>query len=655
MKSLRSIVTFLAYLLAMQLFVALPSLSPVAGAASYSHLNPGGPADLKERVPVNIVFVGYEPGEVNRSAFLAGLPKSYRPVIRSRLGYGVTEYVGLTYTYDYKTVYASSAYETRFFDYLASIATPAPLTSLQQAYNDQQRNVLDIGANSHIDAPSVERWLALNPPAGINTVRNTVYFINWWGNGTTPRPGFQHHVYTKFGEPDPDTGFDFAAFNSRKLIAWGGTTADDEETGLGSTHRIWLYDLSAGPESWTSNWNVDDGDLDGDGVDDYRMPPVWEYFAPNGYRPATGLTSDLAKIARYVAINLLFTTSPLYPPGYTPQRLPSTINLDINTYEGAPGINAAREYLKPEYVRNEVSEVHRVPYTVDSQTLPLTTKSRSCYYRTAAVLIGESPDVPCYREYSQYPGQAGLFLDNALNIGRLRDGGGEYEALIVNYAVLDDPVPPPFLGFADENYIDGTQSFAFNLLSQGIIDFGYGLTTTDIHEYGHYLALSHPHDGYDYEQAVDYGPTGEFSYVFIGTQNNSMMSYIDLNWDFSQFDRDNMDRFYAAAYIANANRIAADILASPNSGAAAVDLQAADTLIGQAKAALGVHDYVATFDKAKLAYEAVRAGAAKAGVTVNASQIGVFVQDPAGRVPIKQSQFQTYVDFIDPDSPRFQR
>ena len=26
-----------------------------------------------------------------------------------------------------------------------------------------------------------------------------------------------------------------------------------------------------------------------------------------------------------------------------------------------------------------------------------------------------------------------------------------------------------------------------------------------------------------------------------------MMSYIDLNWDFSQFDRDNSDRFLAAA------------------------------------------------------------------------------------------------------------
>jgi hypothetical protein len=28
-----------------------------------------------------------------------------------------------------------------------------------------------------------------------------------------------------------------------------------------------------------------------------------------------------------------------------------------------------------------------------------------------------------------------------------------------------------------------------------------------------------------------------------------MMSYIDLNWDFSQFDRDNMNRYLTSVYI----------------------------------------------------------------------------------------------------------
>jgi hypothetical protein len=39
---------------------------------------------------------------------------------------------------------------------------------------------------------------------------------------------------------------------------------------------VWFHDLSAGPESWTANWNVDTPGLDGNGVEDYRMPPIWE-------------------------------------------------------------------------------------------------------------------------------------------------------------------------------------------------------------------------------------------------------------------------------------------------------------------------------------------------------------------------------------------
>jgi hypothetical protein len=276
---------------------------------SYDHLDPGGQPRLRETVPVNVVFVGYDTGQVPEATFASTLPRRYEPVVRSRLWYGITEKLGIRYTYDYTVRYTERAYEDRFFDQLQALARPAPLTDFQKAYNAQAGNVLTVQRNAFIDAPSVERWLADNPPNGIDTRRNTIYFVNWYG-----RPDFRFHVYTKTGEPDPDTGYDFGAQrDSRKIIAWGGTTADDEETGLGSTRRVWFHDLSAGPESWTSNWNVDDPDLDGNGKEDYRMPPVWEYRA-TGYRGAGALAGDLARITRYVALDLLFTTSPIYPP-----------------------------------------------------------------------------------------------------------------------------------------------------------------------------------------------------------------------------------------------------------------------------------------------------------------------------------------------------
>nr|BFE76883.1 hypothetical protein GCM10020092_101840 [Actinoplanes digitatis] len=139
-----------------------------AGAApksSYTFLHPGGQPRLAEKVPVNVVFLGYEPNEVGKAAYLSGLPRAYEPVVRSRLIYGQTEKLGIRYTYDYRVTYANRSYEDKFFKRLGALATPAPLTAFQTAYNEQAKNVKDITSNNFIDAPSVEKWLATHPPS----------------------------------------------------------------------------------------------------------------------------------------------------------------------------------------------------------------------------------------------------------------------------------------------------------------------------------------------------------------------------------------------------------------------------------------------------------------------------------------------------------
>jgi hypothetical protein len=632
--------------LLLTLAVAMSGASSAA-AADYSNLNPGGPASLAEKVPVNIVFVGYEPGQVDAAAFLAALPKTYKPVVRSRLWYGVTEYLGLNYSFDYKTVFADQAYEDAFFGTLSSLAVKQSAvdgltrTLFQEQYNAQAKNVLDVGENYFVDAPSVEKWLYQHPAAGIDAARDTIVFVNWWG-----RSDFKFHTYTKFGEPDPDTGYDFGKNRqSRKLIAWGGTSAADEETGFGAASRTWFYDLSAGPESWTDNWNVDDADVDGDGQADYRMPPVWEYFATGGYHPASALTGDLAKIARYVAINLLFTPSPLYPPRITPNAQPATINVDLNTYEGWNGVDASAQYLKNNLIVHELSELDPAGISADNQDLLFADQAKNCYQLW---LNGNK----CYPD-RPYPGDANLFLYHALNQPLWRDGGGEYEGGIFNFATAENRAGGP-LGFADDNWADGTQSGVFSFVSPGVVAAGYGLSTTEIHEFGHHIGMSHPHDGYDYETGGDYGPGGDTYFANSGDESNSMMSYIDLNWDFSQFDLDNMNRYQAAAHIANANAIAADVLASPNAKAASADLRSADAEIGLAKTALANHDYEGAFAHAKSAYGYVRAGAAKAGVQVTAGNNGWSVKPTVkpGKGPNKK--VYSYKDFYGTGTKRGQ-
>ena len=89
----------------------------------------------------------------------------------------------------------------------------------------------------------------------------TIFFVNWWG-----RPDFKDHVYTKIGEPDPDTGYDFGVnCASRKIVAWGGTTPDDEETGLGASASNGSGSRPlGGPEPWGGNFDITNDDLDGD-------------------------------------------------------------------------------------------------------------------------------------------------------------------------------------------------------------------------------------------------------------------------------------------------------------------------------------------------------------------------------------------------------
>ncbi|HYP44289.1 MAG TPA: hypothetical protein VEQ66_03715 [Propionibacteriaceae bacterium] len=598
-------------LLAMAAVLALVTalLAPTSAqsaAAPYPNLNPGGPAALTERVPVNVVLIGYSRAAVDQATFRQGLASRYEPVVSSRLAYGVTEKLGITYRYDYRLRYTDQAYENRFFSQLKRLSVKKPLTEYQAKYNAQQRNAVDVTHNYEISAPAVERWLALNPPSGVNTRRNTVFLINWYD-----RADFRFHVYTKQNEPDPDTGFNFGAQqDKRKVIAWGGTTAKDEENGLRTTRRVWFHDQSAGPESWAGGWNVDDADLDGDLVPDYRIPPVWEY---GHYRAASALPADLAKLTRYVALDLLFTTSPAFPVELPTPELARTINIDSNTYEGWPGVDASGRYIKPKLLLAELRELlrgRRLDY--DSQDLPFSGQAKRCF---DLLLTNQT----CYPG-AGFPAFANLYLQNRADLARTQDDGDsvDYEMPLFNYAVNSDNVP--ILGFADDNYVDGTQSFVFSFLSPAVTKAGYGLTTTMIHEVGHHVGLSHPHDGYDSASGTDFEPTGDFFFAWAGDESNSVMSYIDLNWDFSQFDQDNLYRFQSAAALEATNRLAAQALAGPRPDRARPYLAAANVSAGQARLAFAGHDYPAALRTATQAYRFALRGAQAAGVNTDAFQ-----------------------------------
>ena len=561
-------------------------------------LEPGGFREIPQNLTVNVVFVGFSGSNtINTTAFRAALPATYRSIHRQPDFYGVRQYTGNRFNFNHKVTMASPAYADSLFAFLAASASPQPRTLFQNTYNDQGNKALAVGQNHFIDAPTVERWLAQNPPPGVDTSTYTVYFINWYG-----RADFKFHVYTKTDIADPDTGYNFGVNrSSRKMVAWGGSPVAS-----GPARRVWFYDFSAGPESWNGNYDITTSDIDEDGLADYRIPVIWDYGNPKAYRTFDDLTGDAARLTRFVAINLLFTTSPLYKPAISPPVLPGAINVDLNFFQGDVTSNAL-DFIKPASVVAELGGLQR------HNTFSADTHAYAFSARVEKTFLCFTFGPSCYGNKLGGVSFGDLFLYSNAHLLQYLDGNQGYEIPVFHYNVSDD-LSGGLLGFADDNWSDGTQSYVFGFLAPGLRAAGYGFTTTTTHEVGHHLGMSHPHDGFDYELNVDYGASGSTYYAWSGDESNTIMSYIDLSTNFSQFDRDNMDRWMTAAYINHSNSVLTSILKSPKAGATNAALLSADSDAAQALARYEAMDYGNAVARAKSAYTKVLAAAASIGI-----------------------------------------
>jgi hypothetical protein len=150
-----------------------------------------------------------------------------------------------------------------------------------------------------------------------------------------------------------------------------------------------------------------------------------------------------------------------------------------------------------------------------------------------------------------------------------------------------------------------------------LVSFGYGFSTTTVHEVGHHISLSHPHDGYDSELGIDYGPGGEFYYAWVGDESDTVMQYLGLSNTFSQFDMDNLYRWEFAGYLNWANDLLDDILAHPDAGNVQDNVTQAETYATQAIESFKNWDYLAAAMNARLAYEQIAMAAAELGISID--------------------------------------
>ena len=584
---------------------------------------------VNQDLNINIVFIGFEPGEgprdINEAMVKEGLPSTHNPINRFPSFYtGNVEYVGTSFDFAYNFVYANQAFEDRFFAFLTSelnktrpipegeTVAPTTPTAFQSFYNCQfipddenppcevpAENIsLPVTENYWIDAMSTEKYLAQNlTDLNVNTSDYTLVFINWFG-----REDFKFHTYSKTDEVETDTGFPFGLFSSAQMVAWGGSP----EAKLGQLSRLWFMDFSAGPEGPASSWDVT-------APFGYTIPPIWEYGSEKEtYRPFNTLSKDVAKVARFVGINLLFTPSMIYRSALTPPTMPDDVQLDVTLYQAAEGFDG-KALFNAERMNESLSFVQ--PLTTFSTDIkdepipPAAVEAFTCY----------AFGVPCDPSsiISSYGGD--LFLHAQSRLGEVLEGDAAYEIPIFAYS-LPAEVPLPLLGVAEDDF-KGTQS-VIQSMTQPFFPgdpnpYVYGLTDTTIHEVGHHIGLSHPHDGYDFEYRLDYGAVGPFNFVWLGDASHSIMSYLSITSDFGQFNLDTMNRALTLDYLNQAAAVMMQLEGAGKLESAKTAIIAAD---GKAQAALNAYnsmDYSASTSSAKEAHAAVLKAASDAGVTVS--------------------------------------
>jgi hypothetical protein len=589
-----------------------------AAASAAGGLDPGGFQKLRQQVPVNVVLVGYDDpnlvAQIRRE-----LPRTYEPVVRFPRFYGLRgRPMGLHYGFRYRFVNAAPAFERQFFSYLSESGRPGPRTDYQQAYNEQRSNVLNVGRRVlYLNGPSVERWLSDHSAAvGVSPRSYTVFLVNWYG-----KPGFRFHVYERPGGADVDTGVDFNRYDTRKMIAWGGTSS-----------RTWFHDLSAGPEYWTDNFNVDDPDLDDNGEVDYRMPPIWEYRR-GGFRAPGRLGHDLGLIVRYVAIDLLFTTSPLYDPLVTTPGRGGAKVADITMFQDNPAINGLSLVDRGNILGLLRGYQPYYPWKVALRDRQL---DRGALHAFRIFTGLWDPGDSCSQRFGTTFAQLYCYfsrnLDKYVPEYPARDYVGELFAFNTTDRRMGEQLG--LLGFADDDWRTGRQTLIFAFDSPFTIDIGYGFSSTIVHEYGHHVGASHPHDGWDSERGIDFGPEDEFYFAWAGDESDSLMSYTALSPDFSTFDRDNMYRWETAGYINRANALLGRILDDPDAGEVAGLVARAERLAMRARGAFDRWAYLDAVSTAYASYNALRLAADRVGVRADEAAVEALTTQDARPAPI---------------------
>jgi hypothetical protein len=514
-------------------------------------------------------------------------------------------------------------------------------------------NTRMITQNYLLDAALVEKVVSQSLPSrlGIDVTKPTVVLLNWWG-----RPDYVDHVYLDPSEPDPETGYPRGFRSTNELAGYGATNDNDPETCKGDCifHRLWFYDVSAGPMLRTGGFDLVSAVPRFIGATnfglpypDYRFHHTADYVASSGtYRPLTSddLVWDATALAGLVFSSQIAYAGPLYPPALTPPTLPHRVVLDINQWNWS-GQSFAGLLDTPRLI----SKMKALPYDIDvevtAQRDDLDSEIGRVWRCSLTSISYYDPGQSCYGNKTGGYALGDLqtyFTDHML---QFLNGAPDYEEPIYQFNVPPELDQHLWIAIAYENYVipksiptllpATRQSFIVTSKSPLTNSFrGNGQLLE--HETGHHLGFSHSFQGYlcltDTCGVGEFYPFGGNPALFFSMSGNyvsGLMTYAAVNNDYSRFELDNLQRWLTWEYLDVSNFIVGQIGASPRSGSVAAALTQADALAGAALAAYRTYDYASAEQSARAAYDTLFAAADAIQVHLSPAAYQAIRRDPA--------------------------
>ena len=273
------------------------------------------------------------------------------------------------------------------------------------------------------------------------------------------------------------------------------------------------------------------------------MPPIWEYAA-NGYRSPIELGSDIGLLTRYVAHQPpLHHLAALRPADHRTGAGGRKI-VDMTMFEDDPGSSGAAS-MNPEFAKERGSDFQ--PYY----------RGRPRFRDVDPIDAGAKNALNTFTGFDVTPGcWLGFGTTFAQLVLLLLRGAGHVRAgvpparlrgpgvRLQHHTGQSRRTQYGLLGFADDNWVDGTQSFVFAFDADDYRDLGYGFTATiDSRGGAPHRSCRIRTTASTRRPASTTTPAGRTFFAWAGDESDTVMHYLGLSNQFGEHNQDNMYRW----------------------------------------------------------------------------------------------------------------